>query len=181
MNEIYESFARGIYAVSHLVRTDPPFTLRSGMLSNEYFDKYLFESDPAMLEELAGRMIAQYDGPVDVWAGLEMGGIPLVTIISSLTGIPAVFVRKQRKGHGTDKVIEGVSVRGKRVVVVEDVVTSGGQIVLSVSDLRASAADVDTVLCAIDRQQGGGEKLSEVGLRLLSAFTMADLQKAPEA
>ncbi len=112
-----------VYRISHLKGT---FNLRSGATSSEYFDKYQFESDPRVLLEVAGQMHPLVDPETEILAGLEMGGIPIVTALSLLTGIPAVFVRKVRKDHGTNKIVEGIPVKGKRLTVVEDVVTSGG-------------------------------------------------------
>lgn len=122
-------------------------------------------------------MIPLVPQDAEVLAGLELGGIPLVTLLSQRTGLPAAFVRKQAKPHGTRRLVEGADVSGRRVIVVEDVVTSGGQIVLSTRDLRALDAQVDITVCAIDRQQGGGETLAEIGMELRSTMTRADLER----
>lgn len=112
----------------------------------------------------------------DVLAGMEMGGIPIATVMSQLTGLPTVFVRKQAKEYGTGKAAEGGPVDGRRVVVIEDVVTTGGALLASCRQLRASGALIETVVCAIDREQGGQENLAAEGLVLRAALSRRDLE-----
>lgn len=172
-----EALAAAIYNISHLTGE---FLLRSGATSNEYFDKYLFEGHPKVLAVVAKAMTPLLPGNVDALAGLEMGGIPVATMISQESGLPALFVRKRAKEYGTRKIAEGGEVAGRKLVVIEDVVTSGGQILLSVEELRALGAEIDTVLCVIDRQSGGKEKLAEEGLELRPLFTMSELKAAAQ-
>lgn len=157
------------------------FLLRSGITSNEYFDKYLFESQPDVLKAIAEHMAKLVPDNIDALAGLEMGGIPLVTMLSQVTGIPALFVRKKAKEYGTCKLAEGGGVKKRRLVVIEDVVTSGGQIIKSVAELRALGAVITDVLCVIDREAGGRENLVEEKLKLHPLFMMADLKRIGEA
>src|SRR3954471_17441229 len=103
------------------------FRLRSGIESEEYFDKYQFESDPALLMEIADGLAARVPENIEILAGLELEGIPVATALSIQTGLPVVFVRKQAKDYGTCRLAEGVEISGKRLLIVEDVVTSGGQ------------------------------------------------------
>lgn len=166
------SLAARVYDRAHLTGS---FTLRSGATSNEYFDKYLFEADPALLREVAEEMAPLVPADAQVLAGLELGGVPLATLLSQVTGLPTAFVRKQAKTYGTCKLAEGADVAGERVVIVEDVITSGGQVVASAGDLRGLGADVVRVLCVIDREQGGRERLAEADLDLASLFTWTDL------
>jgi orotate phosphoribosyltransferase len=154
------------------------FTLRSGAVSNVYFDKYRFESDPALLREITAEMAARLPPSVDALAGLEMGGIPVATMLGQHTGLPVLFVRKKAKEYGTRRLAEGGEVKGKRLLVVEDVVTSGGQILLSVAELRNLGATVTDVVCVIDRESGGAENLAKEGLRLHALFRMSDLMKS---
>ena len=128
------------------------FLLRSGQTSTIYFDKYLFESDPELLKEIARQMAPLLPDDIDALAGLEMGGIPIATMLSQHTGIPTLFVRKKAKEYGTCKLAEGGDVNRRRMVIIEDVVTSGGQILLSAAELRALGAVIDTVLCVVDRE-----------------------------
>jgi len=165
--------ARAIFASSHLTGS---FLLRSGVRSQEYFDKYRFECTPAILREVAHQLVPLLSTGTQVVAGLEMGGIPIATALALETGLPAAFVRKQAKTHGTCKVAEGPDLDGLQVTVVEDVVTSGGQIVLSTQDLRAAGAVVTDALCVIDRESGGPEALAEAGIMLHALFTGSDLR-----
>ena len=169
------SLARRIYNLCHL---EGEFRLRSGAVSREYFDKYLFEGDPSLLREVSERLVPLVPDGIDALAGLELGGVPIAAVLSQVTGIPALFVRKQPKEYGTCRLAEGGEVAGKRLLVVEDVVTSAGQIVLSVNDLRALGATVDTALCVIDREAGGGENLSRTDIELRSLLTIANLRAA---
>ncbi len=171
----HDELARRIYEVSNL---RGEFTLRSGVVADRYFDKYRFEADPVLLAEIASAMRDLVPPGVDALAGLEMGGIPLVTALSRETGIPAVFVRKVAKQHGTCRLAEGGETQGRRLLVVEDVVTSGGQILLSATDLRDRGATVERAVCVIDRESGGREKLAEGGLELCALFRMSELEKA---
>lgn len=167
--------ARRVYETAHLTGE---FTLRSGQVSQEYFDKYRFESDPVLLRDIAEAMAALVPAGTEVLAGLELGGIPIVTMLSQVTGLPALFVRKEAKTYGTCQLAEGGEIDGKRTVVVEDVVTTGGQVLLSCADLRERGALVDTVLCVIDREAGGPEAFAEDGLALRALLTMTQLKAA---
>ncbi|HEV7943234.1 MAG TPA: orotate phosphoribosyltransferase [Solirubrobacteraceae bacterium] len=170
-----DSLARRIYESSHLTGE---FTLRSGATSNEYFDKYRFESDPALLREIATGMVDMLPDGIDALAGLELGGVPLATVASQVSGLPALFVRKQAKTYGTCQLAEGGELAGRRLAVFEDVVTSGGQVIESCEQLRALGAQIAVVLCVIDRQAGGPERMAAEGLTLRSLFTMAQLNAA---
>lgn len=151
------------------------FTLRSGQVADTYFDKYLFEGDPGLLAEVAQAAVPLIPEGTEVLAGLELGGVPVATALSLATGLPAAFVRKEAKTYGTAKLAEGAEVDGRRVLVVEDVVTTGGQVVLSAADLRERGADILAVLCVIDRS-GGDHQLAAAGLELRSVFTREDLE-----
>ncbi|MFZ2606233.1 MAG: orotate phosphoribosyltransferase [Candidatus Microthrix parvicella] len=172
---IRADLAHRIYATSHLTGE---FTLRSGRVSKEYFDKYRFESDPVLLAEVAEAMATLVPEGIEVLAGLEMGGIPVVTALARVTGLPACFVRKSAKKYGTAKFAEGADVDGKRVLIVEDVITSGGQVVLSTADLRGIGAQITDVVCVIDRSEGGTEALSAEGLTRASVVNRDDLNAA---
>ncbi len=170
-----KELAAKIYKVSHLTGS---FTLRSGQVSNEYFDKYLFESDPALLADIAVEMAKLIPEGTEILAGLEMGGIPVATALSMKTGIPVVYVRKKDKEYGTCKLAEGADIKGKKICVIEDVITTGGQVVLSTNDLRGFGAKVEHVLCVIERDIKGRENLKKAGLELHSLFTMDELKSS---
>jgi orotate phosphoribosyltransferase len=164
--------AKQIYAVAHLTGS---FTLRSGTTSTEYFDKYRFESDPVLLAEIAAALAPLVPETTEGLAGLELGGVPLATALSRETGLPAYFVRKEAKTYGTCQLAEGGAFEGRRLTVVEDVVTSGGQVVESCRELRARGATILRVLCVIDRQAGGPANLAAEDLELAPLFTMDEL------
>jgi orotate phosphoribosyltransferase len=170
-----DALARRIYDAAHLTGT---FTLRSGVVSNEYFDKYRFEADPVLLHDIATAMAEKVPGDVDGLAGLELGGVPLATMLSQVTGLRACFVRKEAKTYGTCQLAEGLDTAGLRLLIVEDVVTSGGAILDAVRELRARGAVCERVVCVIDRESGGVEKLAAEGLTLDPLFTMTELKTA---
>lgn len=167
--------ARRVWRASHLTGS---FVLRSGATSSEYFDKYRFESDPGVLRELAEAMAGLLPEGADGLAGLELGGVPLATVLSQVTGLPAGFVRKQAKPYGTRRLAEGIDVQGRRLVLVEDVVTSGGAVVDSCRALRAEGAQVTVAVCVIDREAGGPATLADIGVELRPLFTMTQLKDA---
>jgi orotate phosphoribosyltransferase len=171
-----ESLAREIYERTHLTGE---FVLRSGAVSNEYFDKYLFESDPRLLRAIGEALVPLVPAGTDALAGLELGGIPIATMLSQLTGLPALFVRKEAKTYGTCRLAEGGDVDGRRLTIVEDVVTSGGQVILSADDLRERGAVVEHAVIVIDRRgPEHARALADAGIELHALFTMDELQRA---
>ncbi len=162
-------------------RLEGTFTLRSGQVSERYFDKYLFEGDPELLREVAAHAVALIPAGTEVLAGLELGGVPFATALSLETGLEAVFVRKAAKSYGTAKLAEGAEVAGRQLLVVEDVITTGGQVVKSTEDLRRLGAVVGHVLCVIDRSNGAHDQLEAAGLSVTAVFTAADLDRAAAA
>jgi orotate phosphoribosyltransferase len=169
------SLAKRIYDTAHITGD---FTLRSGAKSTEYFDKYLFEADPKLLADIAEAMVKLVPPGIDALAGLEMGGIPIATMLSQLTGLPVLFVRKKAKDYGTCKIAEGGRVRGRKLLMVEDVVTSGGAILEAAKALRVEGAELSAVVCVIDRESGGPANLAKSDLILTSLFTMSELKQA---
>ena len=167
------TLAARVFQTAHITGS---FVLRSGATSNEYFDKYLFEADPALLRDICTELAPLVPAGADALAGLELGGVPIATVLSQVTGLPTLFVRKEAKTYGTCKLAEGGDLHGRRLVVVEDVVTSGGQVIASCKDLRERGAEVTAVLCVIDREAGGRERLAADGLTLHSLFTMTVLK-----
>jgi orotate phosphoribosyltransferase len=177
-----QELAKKIYEVSHLTGE---FKLRSGIVSNEYFDKYQFESRPELLLAIAENFQKMILEPnfadlkiedFDLLAGLEVGGIPIATALGISLNKPIVFVRKKAKDYGTAKLVEGLPIENRRLLIVEDVVTSGGQIIISVEELRKKGAKIEKAICVIDREQGGKEALQNAGIELISLFTMSELK-----
>lgn len=152
------------------------FTLRSGRKSRYYLDKYLFETQPALLRELAARF-AKFAGPdVARIAGAELGAVALAAATSLATEKPFVIVRNSKKAdYGTGKLIEGKLERGERVLLVEDIATSGGQAIEAARVLKEHGAIVDHIVAVIDRQEGARAAVESAGYRFSSLFTSADL------
>lgn len=166
-----------MYEVAHLTGT---FTLRSGQTSTEYFDKFQFTSRPELLDAVSSQLAAIVPPDVEVLAGLQLGGVPLAAALSLKTGLPAVYVRLERKSYGTCRISEGVDIGGRVVAVVEDIVTTGGQIGRSTADLRAEGAEVRYALAVVDREQGGHDSLAKHGLDFQALFTASELDKAAQ-
>lgn len=164
---------KAIYETSHITGE---FLLRSGTISNEYFDKYQFEARPQLLAEIAEKLSELIPDDFDYLAGLEVGGIPIATALSMKINKPVVFVRKSAKKYGTCKFAEGPDIAGRKLLVIEDVVTSGGQVVISANDLRNAGATITKAICVIDRESGGREALKENDIELISLFTMTELK-----
>jgi orotate phosphoribosyltransferase len=146
------------------------FVLRSGQVTSEYFDKYLFECDPELLGRVAEQMSVCLPAGTQLLGGLELGGVPLAVLLSQFTGLPALFVRKQAKAYGTARLAEGPDPAGKTVTLIEDVITTGGTVAAAARALRDLGATVHTVVCAIDRSPRGRDPLAAEGLRLLAVF-----------
>ena len=161
--------------VGELCRLSGEFTLRSGQVASTYFDKYLFEADPEILAAVAVHMAKLVPEGTEVVAGLELGGVPVATAMSLATGVPAAFVRKEAKAYGTGRLAEGADIDGRRVLVVEDVITTGGQVVTSVAQLRERGAIIDTVLCVIDRTGGNHGRLDAVDISVRALFSSDEL------
>ena len=161
--------------VGELCRLTGDFRLRSGQVASTYFDKYLFEADPKLLVAIAAHMAKLVPDNTDVVAGLELGGVPVATAISLATGIPAAFVRKEAKTYGTAKLAEGADIAGRHVLIIEDVITTGGQAAASAAQLRERGAKVDTVLCVVDRSGANHPGLDVLNLSVRSLFTADDL------
>lgn len=175
MEQSRQLLAQQIYRTANI---HGHFVLRSGITSTEYFDKYLFEGDPKLLRDIAEAMCPLIPTGVDALAGLELGGVPIATMLSQLTGLPTLFVRKQAKTYGTCKLAEGGEIAGRNLVIVEDVVTSGGQIIESARQLRELGANIVRVVCVIDREQGGAANLQAQGMEFFPLLTMSEIKDA---
>jgi len=159
-----------------VARLSGRFTLRSGAVSDIYWDKYRFESDPVMLEAIVEQMLVLLPPAYDKLAGMELGGIPLATVLSLKTGRPCLYIRKKAKDYGTRNLVEGGFSAGERVVVIEDVITTAGQVCTLVKEMRELGLEIRHVLCVIDRQEGGSENLKGIGCELAPLFTLAELE-----
>ena len=156
-------------------RLSGQFTLRSGQVADTYFDKYLFESDPALMGRVVRRMVDLVPDDVEMLAGVELGGVPLAAVLSKLTGLPTLFVRKQAKTYGPCRIAEGGDPTGRHVLLVEDVVTTGGAVRDAARVLRAEGARVMAVVCAIDKVAADTHPLAADGIEVLPVLTVAAL------
>jgi len=151
------------------------FTLRSGRKSNFYLDKYRFETQGDILIEL-GKMFAEHiTADVDRIAGPELGAVPLAAAASMTTGKPAIYVRNQKKEYGSNKQIEGVFNAGETIVIVEDIMTTGGQVVEAARTLEQAGLKVKKIVGVIDRLEGARENIEAAGYVFASLFTTKDL------
>lgn len=158
------------------------FTLRSGRKSRYYLDKYLFETDPALLRELARRFAQHATADVTRIAGAELGAVALAAATALETGKPFVIVRNSRKAdYGTGKLVEGRLQHGDRVLLVEDIATSGGQALEAARVLREHGAEVMQICAVIDRLEGAREKIESAGYRFAALLTTRDLGLQPDA
>jgi orotate phosphoribosyltransferase len=151
------------------------FTLRSGRKSNFYLDKYRFETQPDILIEL-GKMFAEHiTSDVQRIAGPELGAVPLAAAAAMASGKPAIFVRNQKKEYGSNKQIEGVYNSGETIVIVEDIMTTGGQVVEAAKTLEAAGLKVKKIVGVIDRLEGARQNIESAGYVFESLFTTKDL------
>ncbi len=151
------------------------FILRSGRKSNYYLDKYRFETQPDVLVELGKLFAAKVTAKVDRIAGAELGAVPLAAAAAMASGKPCVFVRNQKKDYGTSKQIEGVLNAGETVLIVEDVLTTGGQVLEAAKTLKDAGAKIDRIVAVIDRLEGARENIESAGYTFEALFTTTDL------
>jgi orotate phosphoribosyltransferase len=152
------------------------FVLRSGKRSNRYFDKFLFETDPALLRKLGRHLAALVPRETQRLAAPELGAVLLGGAVSMETGLPLVLVRKEPKGYGTSKQIEGHLRPGEKITVIEDVVTTGGDSLRSAQVLRDAGADVIHLVVVLDRGEGGEENIAGAGIPYSPLFRVQDLE-----
>jgi orotate phosphoribosyltransferase len=151
------------------------FTLSSGKKSDYIFDKYAFETRPELLNAITAHIAEMVHPDTKKLAGMEIGGIPLVTALSLRTGLPFVIIRKAAKGHGITRQIEGQLSGGDRVALIEDVVTTGGQSLVGMDVLRSAGAVAEDVICVIDREEGGRENIEARDVVFSALFTKSAL------
>lgn len=163
--------------IASAARLHGQFVLRSGATATEYFDKYRFEADPALLSRVARGMLALVPEGVEVLAGLELGAVPIVTAMSLADGRPAAFVRKEAKPYGTCRAVEGAEVAGKRVAIIEDVITTGGAVRDAAVLLEEAGAEIVAVVCAIWRG-AGAPTIDRVAAPVIPLLSRQDLDRA---
>jgi len=151
------------------------FTLRSGRKSNYYLDKYLFETQPDILKELGALFAQKVTTNIDRIAGAELGAVALAAVTAMACGKPFVIIRNQKKDYGTSKLVEGTLKPGDRVLIVEDVLTTGGQVLEAAKSLEAAGAKVERIVAVIDRLEGARANIERAGYAFESLFTTKDL------
>jgi orotate phosphoribosyltransferase len=167
-----EQLAHRIAEVS-LLRGE--FLLRSGRKSNYYLDKYRFETQPDVLIELGKLFAEKITAKVDRIAGAELGAVPLAAAAAMASGKPFVIVRNQKKDYGTSKLVEGILNAGETVLIVEDVLTTGGQVLEAAKSLKEAGAKIDRIVAVIDRLEGARQNIESAGYIFEALFTTTDL------
>lgn len=151
------------------------FVLRSGKRSKYYLDKYLFETCPDILRQLGTEFAKYLTDDVTLIAGAELGGVALAAATAMQTGKNWVIIRNSKKGYGTGKMVEGVLKEGDIVLLVEDIATTGGQVLEAAKIITETGATVKKIVCVIDRKQGAAENIAAAGYKFESILTKDDL------
>jgi orotate phosphoribosyltransferase len=167
-----EALARDIVVASYL---KGDFVLRSGKRSNRYFDKFLFETQPELLKRLGEHLAELVPKETQRLAAPELGAVLLGGAVSMESGLPLILVRKEPKGYGTAKQLEGRFETGERVTVIEDVVTTGGDSLRSIEALKNAGLEVIHLVVVLDRGEGGEESIREAGIPYSPLFRVSDL------
>jgi len=155
------------------------FVLTSGAISDYYIDIKKASTEPRTLRLIAQEM-SGYTKGYDMLAGMELGAVPLVVALALETDIPYVIIRKEKREHGTSKQIEGGEVKGKSVLIVEDVTTSGGSVVKTIQILRENQAEVEKVLTVVDREAGAKETLKKLEVQFIPLVSVSEIIKNKE-
>ena len=167
-----QELARRIREAAYL---EGDFTLRSGRKSKYYLDKYLFETQPVILREL-GRLMSTYvANTTTLIAGAELGGVSLAAAVSMASDRPFVIIRNAKKDYGTSKPFEGRLTDADRVLLVEDIATSGGQVLEAAKIIVGVGAKVERIVAVIDRAEGARQNIEDAGFKFESLFTSRDL------
>ncbi len=148
------------------------FVLASGAKSTYYLDIKSAVTTPEVLGAIGNAISAMVT--FDVVAGVAVGGVPIAVATALASGRPYAIIRSADKGHGKKERIIG-EVKGKKVLLVEDVTTSGGSALYGIDELRAAGADADMVITVVDRESGATEKMKERGISLLSLVKASEL------
>ncbi len=149
------------------------FELSHGGTSDYYIDKYVFETDPECLWQVAEAFAERVKD--ETLAGVALGAVPLVAVTSVITGNPYVIVRKETKSYGTGNRIEGSLEPNTPVVVLEDIATTGKSALSAVEALREAGATVTRVIVVVDREEGAKERLTNAGVTFDSLLTASEL------
>jgi orotate phosphoribosyltransferase len=151
------------------------FTLRSGKKSKYYMDKYLFETQPDILKALGEEFAKHVGSDVTLIAGAELGGVALAAATAMAANKKWIIVRNSKKDYGTSKMVEGVLQKDDVVLLVEDIATTGGQVLEAAKIITEAGAKVKKIVAVIDRKQGAAENITTAGYKFESIMTKEDL------
>jgi orotate phosphoribosyltransferase len=168
-------------AIREAALLEGDFLLRSGKRSPYYLDKYRFATRPDLLRPLGVALaaaVSEFEPHAVRIAAPELGAVPLAAAASLEAGIPFVIVRGTAKAYGTANRIEGAFEPGERMCLIEDVVTAGGAALEAVEALRDAGILVSTVVCVVDREEGGADALARAAVRLRPLFTATEVKEA---
>jgi len=172
VDEARARLGRDLVAAAYL---EGDFVLSSGQHSRYYFDKYLFETKPDILRRLATALAALVPPGAQRICGTELGAVALAAALSLETNLPFVIARKGAKEYSTEKLIEGNLEPGDRVIVVEDIITSGTQAIRAAERVVAAGAEVLGILAVVDREEGGPAAIAAAGFALTTLFDRTSL------
>jgi orotate phosphoribosyltransferase len=167
-----QQLARDVVAAAWL---EGDFVLRSGQRSRYYLDKYLFETQPSILRRVGRHLGELVRSDTQRLAAPELGAVLLGAAVSLELDLPLVLIRKEAKAYGTRRGIEGVLEAGERVTVIEDVLTTGGEAIRAIELVRAAGATVIGLIAVLDREEGAGERMHELGVPFTPLFRKSDL------
>jgi orotate phosphoribosyltransferase len=167
-----QELARRVKETAYL---EGDFVLRSGKRSKYYLDKYLFETHPDILKALGEEFAKHITPDVTLVAGAELGGVALAASTAMASGKNWIIVRNSKKDYGTSKLVEGTLKAGDVVLLVEDIATTGGQVLEAAKVIAAAGAKVKKIVAVIDRRQGASENITQAGFVFESILTKDDL------
>lgn len=156
------------------------YVLASGKTSRFYFDMKQTMLDPEGLSLLSDLILEKIaDLPAKYVGGLAMGAVPVAVAVLMKSGntdkpLQGFWVRKEAKGHGTRKLVDGYLPKGSDVVIVDDVTTSGGSVLLAIEEVLKHDCKVNAVITIVDREEGAKEKLASHGVDLINLFTISN-------
>ena len=168
-----EALARDLVAASYL---KGDFVLRSGKRSTRYFDKFLFETDPRLLKRIGRHLAGLVPKGTERLAAPELGAVLLGGAVSMELDLPLLLVRKEPKGYGTARQIEGEFADADVVTLIEDVVTTGGEALRAVDVLRSAALEVVRIVAVLDREEGADTEIGSVGIPYSPLFRISELE-----
>jgi len=150
------------------------FILRSGKKSNWYFDKYRFEGIPEIMASVAHHMARLIPEGTTRLAGIELGGVPMCTALSLETDLPCIFIRKKAKEYGTEAMIEGMHDPQDNILMVEDVVTTGGQAIILIKQLREQGLNIIGTIAVLNREAGATDAFAKENIPFWWLFSRED-------